>query len=221
MEDILDKYHVKPLVGVIPQNEDPDTMIDAEDLLFWEKVRQWENKGWAIAMHGYNHVCITEDGGINPVHYRSEFAGLSYEDQSKKITEGYETLKAHGIEPTYFFAPSHTYDMTTLKAILNNTSIRNVCDTIATKPYRWQNELVIVPCQMGRLREMPINGYWCACYHPNQMEDHQFSVLDSFLQMHHHEMQPFTDIPLNNVGSKSAFDKMLSILYFTMRRIKS
>jgi len=32
MEDILDKYGVKPLVGIIPANADPKTMIESEDL---------------------------------------------------------------------------------------------------------------------------------------------------------------------------------------------
>ena len=104
IEDILDKYEIKPLVGIIPANADPETMIDEEDTKFWEKVYQWMSKGWKMALHGYDHVCITQEGGINPVHHRSEFAGLSNEDQAEKITKGYQILKEHGVEPTYFFA---------------------------------------------------------------------------------------------------------------------
>ena len=56
MEDILDKYGVKPLVGIIPANTDPETMIEPEDAGFWEKVHSWDGKGWCIALHGYNHL---------------------------------------------------------------------------------------------------------------------------------------------------------------------
>ena len=84
MEKLLDKYKVKPLVGVIPHCEDP--MMDKYefDAEFWKKVEIWKNKGWTIAMHGYNHVYGTPCGGMNPVNKRSEFAGLSYEEQAEK-----------------------------------------------------------------------------------------------------------------------------------------
>lgn len=35
MEDILDRYDVKPMVGVIPANNDPKQMIDSPDGKFW------------------------------------------------------------------------------------------------------------------------------------------------------------------------------------------
>ena len=46
MEDILDKYGVKPLVGIIPSNEDLETIIESEDNEFWSKIKAWEEKGW-------------------------------------------------------------------------------------------------------------------------------------------------------------------------------
>ena len=220
MEAILDKYGVKPLVGIIPANADPETIINPEDAGFWEKALRWEVKGWSIAVHGFYHVCRTDYGGLNPVHKRSEFAGLSYEEQAKKIKDGYEILMSHHIEPEYFFAPSHTYDENTLLAIVNNTEIKYVSDTIALRPYRYNYKLKIVPCQMGRLRKMPIPGYWTACYHPNIMDDRQFEMLESFLKEHAREIVSFKDLSLGNVGTKSMVDRLLSFVYFTMRRIK-
>lgn len=217
IEEILDTYGVKPLVGIIPANADPQTMIEQEDQAFWEKAHLWIEKGWVIALHGYDHVCITKDGGINPVHQRSEFAGLSYNEQAEKITKGYLILKEHGVEPAYFFAPSHTFDETTLKAIKEQTPIRKISDLIATKPYR-RGEFTMVPCQMGKLREMPISGYWCACYHPNNMKEEEFDALESFLTVHHHEFITFDDLPES--GRKSLKDKLLSFAYYTLRRIK-
>ena len=107
MENILDKYGVKPLVGIIPANADLKTMIDPDDNNFWVKAHSWVKKGWSIALHGYDHVCISDDGmkGLNPFWRRSEFAGLSLELQREKIRNGYAVLKEQGFEPKYFFAP--------------------------------------------------------------------------------------------------------------------
>ena len=220
MEDILDKYGIIPLVGIIPANADPETMIDSYDTQFWDKVKSWEKKGWNIALHGYNHICGTNSGGINPVHQRSEFAGLIYEEQALKIEEGYKVLAIHGIEPDYFFAPSHTYDENTLKAIIEKTPIRKISDTIATNPYRTKNGMIVVPCQMGCFRKMPIPGYWTACYHPNIMDDRQFDAFEAFLKDYCQDFITFSELPNASVGSKSLFDQILSFCYFSMRKLK-
>lgn len=217
MEDMLDKYGVKPLVGIIPSNADPETIIDPEDAGFWGKAHLWEKKGWSIALHGYDHICKTDCGGINPVHKRSEFAGLPYEKQKEKISSGYTLLKERGFEVEWFFAPSHTLDANTLKAIKECTPIRKVSDMIATKPYLYDG-ITFAPCQMGRLREMPISGYWCACYHPNIMKDEEFVAFDSFLKNHKDDFISFDELP--QAGSKSVKDKLLSLAYYTLRRIK-
>ena len=217
IEDLLDKYEVKPLVGIIPVNSDSETMIDSKDAGFWDKALRWEQKGWNIALHGFDHVCTTKKGGLNPVHKRSEFAGLSYEEQCQKIRNGYTLLRDKGLDVKWFFAPSHTFDENTLNAIKELTPIRFISDMIATKPYLYKG-FTFVPCQMGVLREMPISGYWCACYHPNIMKDEEFVALDSFLKMHKDDVISFDELP--EAGSKSIKDKLLSLAYYTLRRIK-
>lgn len=217
MEAILDKYGVKPLVGIIPANDDPVTIIYPEDAGFWEKAHSWQKKGWCMALHGFDHVCKTDSGGLNPVHKRSEFAGLSYEEQCEKIRSGYNLLKDKGFDVKWFFAPSHTFDENTLKAIKEHTPIRNISDMIATKPYLYKG-FTFMPCQMGVLRDFPISGYWCACYHPNIMKDVDFLALDSFLKNHKDSFISFEELP--EAGSKGVKDKLLSLAYYTLRRIK-
>lgn len=217
MEDILEKFGVKPLVGIIPANADPETIIDPEDAVFWENTLRWVEKGWSIALHGFDHVCVTEYGGLNPVHKRSEFAGLSYEKQKEKISSGYTLLKEHGFEVEWFFAPSHTFDSNTLKAIKECTPIRKVSDMIATKPYLYDG-VTFAPCQMGRLREMLIKGYWCACYHPNIMKDEEFVMLEEFLKAHSAEFISFDELP--KAGKKGLTDRLLSVAYYILRKIK-
>lgn len=101
MEDMLDAYGVKPMVGVIPASKDPKQQIDAADAEFWTKVKAWEKKGWAIALHGYDHCFISDAGmkGLNPLWERSEFAGVPLEQQKEKISKGVAILRANGIDP--------------------------------------------------------------------------------------------------------------------------
>ena len=82
IEVLLDKYAIKPLVGVIPHNEDESMQDYSIDECFWKRIEAWSKKGWTIAIHGYNHKFITKDGGINPVNLRSEFAGVPLDAQS-------------------------------------------------------------------------------------------------------------------------------------------
>lgn len=104
VEKILDKYNIKPIVGIIPNNED-ESLIKRYDLnkKFWAKATSWQNKKWTIAMHGYNHVYVTYDGGINPVQKRSEFAGLSLERQKEKMHLGIKKMEEMRIKTNRLF----------------------------------------------------------------------------------------------------------------------
>lgn len=44
IENILDKYGIKPMVGIIPHNEDPVTCVDIVDTDFKSKVLNWQKK---------------------------------------------------------------------------------------------------------------------------------------------------------------------------------
>lgn len=221
MEDILERYGVQPMVGIIPNNEDPDTTPDPKDEKFWDKVHKWETKGWAIALHGYNHVCITEDGmkGLNPLWARSEFAGVPLEKQKEKIREGVKIFRSHGIDPKYFFAPSHTYDKNTLVSLKEESNISIISDTIATKPYK-EGDFTIIPQLGGHCSEMKIPGIWTFCLHPTAMNDAQFEALEDFLKVHKDEFIAFSDLDLTNLSGKTFVGKLLSWAYFTMRKLK-
>ena len=66
--NILDKYYIKPIVAVIPNNEDKDMLIDEYDKNFWDKVREWQNKKYNIALHGFNHVYSSNASGLVPIN---------------------------------------------------------------------------------------------------------------------------------------------------------
>ena len=85
---ILKLYHVKPLIGVIPDCQDPDLLIDLPRRDFWDYLKALQADGFAIAMHGYLHLYDTNAQGIVNGTSLSEFAGHSYEEQYEKIRKG-------------------------------------------------------------------------------------------------------------------------------------
>ena len=219
MESLLDKYGVCPMVGIIPSNADPKQMIEKEDGLFWEKALAWQNKGWAIALHGFDHCYISSDAGMNPLWSRSEFAGVSLAEQKRKIRDGVTILKSYRLEPKYFFAPSHTFDNNTLTALKEDSDIRIISDTIATKPYK-QGDFIFIPQIGGHCVNMPLPGVYTFCFHPNTMDDDAFNSLESFIQKHKEEFFGFDELDLNGVKGKSMKDKVISWLYFTQRKLR-
>ena len=218
MASLLDTYGVKPMVGVIPHNEDPNQVFDQENIGFWQLVLSWEQKGWAVAMHGYIHVYSSKDGGMNPLWEKSEFAGHPIDVQRDKIKKGVAVMREKGINPKYFFAPSHTFDENTLISLREETDIRMISDTIASKPYKL-GDFVFIPQQSGHPIKLPFGGLVTICYHPNTMTDDAFRRLEDFLRNHQQEMTSFDKIDIASVRSKTMGDKCLSWLYFMRRKL--
>ena len=215
MEKLLDKYEIKPIFGIIPKNCDESMICKYErNRGFWNLVHCWINKGWIPAMHGYEHRYVTKDGGINPVNKRSEFAGLSYEEQAEKIKKGYKILIEHEIEPHIFFAPSHTFDENTLKAIKTETPIRIISDTVAWDVYK-ERDFWFIPQQSGSVRKLPFKTV-TFCYHPNTMSDKSYEELERFI---HNNGDCFSCVGNIFKDRKYNFmDKALQQLYFLRRK---
>lgn len=222
MERILDKYKVKPMVGIIPENNDPSQRIYKPDCIFWVTVKTWERKGWTIALHGYDHCFISDKGlmGLNPIWARSEFAGISLEEQREKIRKGIEKFRSEGVLPQYFFAPAHTFDKNTLKALKEESDIRKISDTIALKPYK-KDGFIFIPQVGGHCSEKRIPGLWTFCLHPSKMDDIDFCKTESFLKLHKNDMIGFDNIDFSNLSRKDFKSKIFSLVYFFRRKIKN
>ncbi len=185
MYALVKKYDVKPIFGIIPDNQDPQLLAYPKDEEFWDRVKLWIAEGWTPAMHGYQHVFDSACGGSNPVNDYSEFAGISYEEQAARIRAGYAILKEQGIDTEIFFAPAHTYDKNTLRALKACTDIRVISDTIGNRVY-YKDGMYYLPQQSGVVRELPFRLV-TFCYHPNIMKDEDFAVLENFLKAHAEE----------------------------------
>ncbi len=214
IEALLDKYGIKPLVGVIPECRDPMMEHYPIDTDFWNRVHSWEDKGWTIALHGCYHVYTTKSGGINPVNDFSEFADEPLDVQKERIRHGIKVLHSHGVFPKVFFAPAHTFDENTITALKEETDIRIISDTIANKPY-CKDGMTYVPQQSGRARRVPINTV-TFCYHPNSMKESSFVSVEKFLEKHSNKCIPFPNHEVNR--KRSIYDLLLNKAYFLLRR---
>ena len=188
---LLDQYGIKPLIGVVPDNKDANLCKDAPKADFWERIIQIQQQGWIIAMHGYHHVYTTAKGGCFPLNRQSEFAGLSFETQSRMLREARAILEAHNISTDFFMAPSHSYDANTIKALKQNGFFR-ITDGFGTQPYVWQG-MTFYPISYSRSRSLASNRKGAVTFvvHVNTMEDAEFAYYEKVFQTA--DMIPFSE----------------------------
>lgn len=167
--------------------------------------------------HAWLPACVqNQAGGVNPVNNFSEFAGVPYREQCEQISKGNAILKSHGVNADIFFAPAHTYDKNTLKALKETTDIRIISDTVANDVY-FQDELYFIPQQSGAVRTLPFKVV-TFCYHPNLMDDNAFEILEEFLGSHADEFGSVSPAMLQ-MHRKSLYDAVLQMMY-RMRNIR-
>ena len=166
VESVLRDYDVKPIVAVIPRNRDPHLKIEPPRPDFWDRVRAWKTLGWAIGMHGYEHLYVSPSSGIVGLQPRSEFAGLPATLQREKLERGLAVFHAEGIHPDVWVAPSHSFDRSTV-SILNELGIRHISDGLFVNPRIDRDGVMWIPQQFWRFRWAPV-GVWTVCFHHNR-----------------------------------------------------
>jgi predicted deacetylase len=179
------KHSIKPLLGIVPDNRDANLCRQTANPRFWDEMRSLQNSDAVdISQHGYQHTLIPRPGAALMrfhcgVHELSEFAGESYHDQVFKIAEGSRILRSHGISTTYWMAPNHSFDTTTLRALVD-VGFTAVSDGVSLFPYT-SCGLVFVPQQVWRPRWMPC-GVQTICLHSNEITPSEIKHLRLFLR---------------------------------------
>jgi len=133
IEEVLISLNIKPLLAVVPNNQDEKLKVYRENYEFWARVRKWQSLGWSIAIHGYQHKYQTIEPGLMKLNKYSEFSGLSYEVQSKYLTNSLKIFKNNGICPDLWIAPAHSFDKITVK-VLDELGIKVISDGFYTRP---------------------------------------------------------------------------------------
>jgi len=180
--NLLRRFKVKPLLGVVPDNHDPKLMTRAPVPHFWAQLRTLAERNLAeFAQHGFQHLLQER---VNPARNgrieRSEFAGLSYHEQREKISLGRAILQHHGIDTTVWMAPNHSFDHTTLRA-LKDSGFTALTDGASLFPFK-EEGLICIPQQLWRPRWMP-TGAITICLHPDEMTVWEVARIRRFLTL--------------------------------------
>lgn len=178
VKDILDKFNIKPLIGIVPDNQDKGLSKQEAKPEFWQEMRELAQKGWTISQHGYEHRYESKDGGILGINMYSEFAGLPFERQKEKLSKGKQILEENEIYTDIFMAPAHSYDDNTLKA-LNELGFHYVTDGYSNGLYRYKG-LGFIPCRTANYGK--VKGIDTFCIHANTIEDKELISLEKFLE---------------------------------------
>jgi predicted deacetylase len=212
---IISEYGLKPILAVIPDNQDPDLKIDDPDPQFWDRMRALQAAGAAIAMHGYRHLCASRGKSILGLHRNTEFAGVDEETQRTWIRAGLATLRAHGLDPRLFVAPRHGFDQSTLSALAAE-GLRFLSDGFATRPFTRDN-IVWIPQQLWE----PIPkkaGLWTICLHPNTSSTALAEKLDRFVRASREQFVSFDDVLENDRPSNLDHTERLGA-WLAIRRV--
>ena len=212
-QKLLNYYDLKPVMGVIPDNQDNELLKYPKRENFWEIVKKWELNDWSIAMHGYNHLYDKETNKKDFFNYggRSEFFGHSYEDQLSKIKKGLEIFEKNNIQIDTFFAPNHTYDRNTFKA-LKNSGILKIIDGYGLMPYSF-NDIRFVPQLFYKLYLLPF-GIQSAQIHINYWSDKDYTNFKKFIEKHHKKV-----ISADFAFSKISNSYLHKIINFTFEKL--
>ncbi len=213
-EQLFDKHNIKPVLGVIPNNQDKELKTYPKKENFWEIVKKWQAKGWEISMHGYNHLYHSETYKNDYFKYggKSEFFGETLMNQTNRIQKGLEIFKKNNIKVRSFFAPNHTYDTNTFIA-LKNSGIYEVIDGYGLKPYS-KNKIVFIPQLFYKLFFVPF-GLQTTQIHLNIMNDKEFNKFQFLIEKNYQNIVTYDEAL--NLLSDNLRDKFINkIIYYLL-----
>ena len=219
-EDLFLKYNIKPILGVVPNNQDPSFLSFPKEENFWKKIKDWQNQGWEISMHGYSH--IYENDTLKKDYFsiggKSEFFGKNLNEQTSKIKKGLKIFSEKKIKIRSFFAPNHTYDKNTFLA-LKKCGITQVIDGYGIKPY---SELGIkfIPQLFYKLILLPF-GVQCTQIHLNNWDEKNFNDFENFIRKNKNYIVTY-DVVLRNYSAGffvKIINKIIKTLLIIIRKL--
>ena len=191
IRSLIQDFRLQPILAVVPDNRDPDLVCSAPDANFWNTMRNMQDAGAVIALHGYQHTCVSHARSLLGIHHASEFAGIPLETQRCWIGAGRDLLVREGLTPRIWAAPRHGFDRNTLCA-LRETGILYLSDGFARKPL-FRNGITWIPQQLWGPIAMP-KGLWTICLHPNTISVSDISAFRGFLLEHACRFVSFEDV---------------------------
>ena len=218
-ELLFEKYGIKPVLGVIPNNKDEELLSYPKQDDFWEQLRKWRDKGWEISMHGFTHVYDKNTKKKDYFKYggSSEFCGHSLETQMSKIESGLKKFRDENIKIRSFFAPNHTYDENTFAA-LKNLGINEIIDGYGLIPYI-KNDIKFIPQLFYKVLALPF-GIQSTQIHLNYWKQKDFDIFEKFIIKNSNKIITY-DQALKKINNNSFYKsiKNLSAIILKFKRI--
>ena len=219
-EKIFDELNIKPVMGVIPNNQDKDLLVYPKKENFWQIVKKWQLKGWEIAMHGYNHIYDNDTNKKDFFEYggKSEFYCHYLNSQSKKIKKGLDIFKKNDIKIRTFFSPNHTYDFNTFKA-LKISGINEVIDGYGLKPYL-ENNIKFIPQLFYKPFFLPF-GLQTTQIHLNYWTENEFNKFSELIYKNKKKIISYDDALklLSEKPSDKFLNKIVKLTLILKRKI--
>jgi predicted deacetylase len=188
---LVARYGVRPILAVIPDNQDSALNLQAYDPRFWNRIRSLEAGGATIAMHGYRHQCASHGKSLLGLHTATEFAGVEESQQRIWIRCGLSILREHGLCPRLFVAPRHGFDRSTLRALARE-GLGILSDGFARRPFT-RHDVIWIPQQLWEPVKKP-SGLWTICIHTNTAAESVAEKLESFLDQNAKHITCFDDV---------------------------
>ena len=203
---------IKPIIGVVPDNKDK-VLGNEYDHNFWGRVRNWKNLGWSIAIHGLNHILkpIDEKEAFFGFGKKSEFVGLTKNEQNKIIKRSLELFKANKVNPKIFMAPSHTFDKVTLESLKDVSTIKLITDGFSFRPFI-KDDFIFLPQQLWSVKKMPF-GLFTICVHPTTMKEVEIELLFNKIKSISNKIISIDDLNFKKIKKYNFEDFLFTFLY--------
>lgn len=221
IKESLLKYKIRPIIGVIANCKDPYFDNFEENEHFWNDIHELYLNGWEIAIHGYDHFYINNNPGNLKINKRSEFAGLSYDEQYVKIYNSLKIFEKNNIYPRLFMAPSHSYDDVTLK-VLFDLNINLITDGYGFNAY-FKSNIIHIPQLTSFFVTAFISRrlHFTVCIHLNELSEKEIIILnnniDYFAKMN---LIGDVDISIQNTRKYTFINYFISNIFMAFRYIK-
>lgn len=186
--NVVEEFRIKPILAVIPDNQDETMEHGPYDPAFWDQMREMEGAGAAIAVHGYQHIWRSQGKSLLGIHRRSEFAGVDLRTQREWIDAGFRILREKGLHPRLWIAPRHGFDRNTLRA-LSEAGVQYISDGFARIPFR-RYGVTWIPQQLWS-PVVKSKGLWTICIHPYAAHASEAEQLRRFIGRHGSQFTSF------------------------------
>lgn len=200
IEAHLVRFDVRPILAVVPDNRDPKLVVEDPRKDFWDRVRRWQGAGYAIALHGFQHVYVNKDPGLIGVTRQSEFAGLPREEQRAKLEKALAIFADEGVRADAWVAPSHSFDRTTVE-VLASLGVSVISDGLWTWPFTDPGGTTWIPQQLWGFRQKPA-GIWTVCNHHNHWSERRVAQFGESLALHAGEMTDLATVLQGYAGRR-------------------